>query len=117
FDSLQDFHLPGRPPLGRYVVWQRLFTARDKPVSAYPHRKSDIIVGSHVTDDTARTHGYCAVTVSKNEDVDFRASGTIRMENGFHVMPGAFFHAYQEPRWGSAILTDDVYSAKLNERI
>jgi hypothetical protein len=129
FDSLMDFHLPGLPPLGRYVIWERLFTARDKP----DHTHSDIIVGSNVvrpdtTYDTLSLDGISfvnrtitnpsgPVTVSKNEDVDFRASGTIKMENGFHVMPGAFFHAYQEPRWGAAVLSDDFDSSKLNEAV
>jgi hypothetical protein len=114
FVTLQDFHLAGQQPLGRYVVWQRLFTARDKP----DHSHSDIIVGTNVTNDTIHTNGHHGpVIISKNEDVDFRASGTVKMENGFHVMPGAFFHAYQEPRWGAAVLSDDFDSSKLNESI
>jgi hypothetical protein len=46
--------------------------------------------------------------------VDFRASGTVKMENGFHVMPGAFFHAYQEPKWGATVFSDDFDSTALD---
>lgn len=98
--------------LGGSTMWQRFFTARNKPIAV--NRKADIIVGSHVIDDTATTHGYGEVIISKNEDVDFRASGTIRMESGFHVMPGAFFHAYTEPRWGSEVLKDEFDSTHIN---
>ena len=93
---LSDFHLPGYPPLSRYAGWQRLFTARDKP----SHNHSDMVAGGFLHD---------SVIISKNEDVDFRASGTIRLENGFHAKPGSFFHAYQEPKWGSAVFTDDFH--------
>ncbi len=92
------------------LLWQRLFTARDKP----DHTHSDIIAGSRVTDDTARTHGYGKVTLNRNDDVDFRASGTIKLESGFHVRPGAFFRAYQEPRWGSLVFNDDFDSTAIS---
>jgi hypothetical protein len=116
-------HCNGNPAdsLGRYVVWQRFFTARDKP----NHTHSDIIVGSNIAPpDTIINPGFDTVIlpysqgpviVSKNEDVDFRASGTVKMENGFHVMPGAFFHAYQEPRWGPTVFSDDFDSTQLDQ--
>lgn len=88
--------------LGETAIWQRLFSARRKADGS----KSDIIVGRAVT--THYDSGI--VTISKNEDVDFRASGTIKMENGFHVMPGAFFHAYIEPTWGNPVFSDEFDS-------
>ncbi|HZK76058.1 MAG TPA: hypothetical protein VFD13_04040 [Candidatus Kapabacteria bacterium] len=118
FDTLSNW-APYGTPLGGNVVWQRLFTARDKQ----DHTHSDIIVGSSVvipdtTYDTLSLDGSHwitmhitnpsgPVTISKNEDVDFRASGTVKMENGFHVHAGAFFHAYQEPRWDTAVFSDE----------
>ncbi len=90
-------------PIGQFTTWQRLFQALDKPDGTH----SDIIAGSNVTSDTAATHGYGPDTIRKNEDVDFRATGTIKLENGFHVMPGAFFHAYQEPKWDTAVFSDE----------
>ncbi|HET6401371.1 MAG TPA: hypothetical protein VFH95_08225 [Candidatus Kapabacteria bacterium] len=118
FDTLMNWS-PCGTALGQYVTWQRLFQALDKPDGTH----SDIIVGSNVvrpdtTYDTLWLDGSYfinrtisnpsgPVTVSKNEDVDFRASGTVEMENGFHVMPGAFFHAYQEPKWDTAVFSDE----------
>jgi hypothetical protein len=98
--------------LGIYAVWQRFFTARDKPNQSLANRHSDIIVGSAVSPDTTVSHG--PVIISKNEDVDFRASGTIRMEAGFHVMPGAFFHAYIEPKWGDTVFNDEFTGPTLD---
>ena len=89
-----DSTLPHGDTLGTTALWQRLFQARDKPSGAH----SDIIAGGNPHD---------TVTISKNEDVDFRASGTVKMENGFHVMPGAFFHAYQEPKWDTTVFSDE----------
>lgn len=97
---------------GPYAIWQRLFTARDKQDQSLSDRHSDIIVGDSVTDSTA--HG--VVTITKNEDVDFRASGTIKMESGFHVMPGAFFHAYIEPRWPSTPVFSDEFTDSTLDR-
>jgi hypothetical protein len=68
-------------PLGDTTVWMRLFQAARKPDGT----KTDIIAKN--------------VTISKNEDVDFRASGGVRLLSGFHAMPGSFFHAYTEPKW------------------
>lgn len=100
FDTLQNWQPPGdAAPLGVYAHWQRFFTARTK----WNHSSSDIIAGSHVTTGTDTGK----VIVSKNEDVDFRASGTVKLENGFHVMPGAFFHAYQEPKFDSVVFSDE----------
>jgi hypothetical protein len=96
----------GTGPLGLTAHWQRYFTAMRKSDGTH----TDIIAGSHVTDSIA--HG--PVIISRNEDVDFRASGTIKLENGFHVMPGARFHAYTEPRWGKLLLCDDFDSSAIN---
>ncbi len=87
--------------LGPNVVWQRLFTARNKPDGS----PSDIIVGSNV--DTTHSVSVGMVTISKNEDVDFRASGTIKFEPGVHGMPGAFVHAYIEPKYDSILFSDE----------
>ena len=125
WDTLSNM-APCGVPLGASQMWQRFFTARDK----WDGTHSDIIVGSNVvrpdtTYDTLELDGFPfvdrtitnpsgTVIISKNEDVDFRASGTVKMENGFHVMPGAFFHAYQEPRWGSSVFSDEFDSTALD---
>ena len=70
---------PHGTPIGGFTTWQRLFTARRRA----DHTPTDIIAGSNVTDSIA--HG--PVIVSRNEDVDFRASGRIWLKSGFHVMP------------------------------
>ncbi|HZK75430.1 MAG TPA: hypothetical protein VFD13_00855 [Candidatus Kapabacteria bacterium] len=80
--------------LGGNVVWQRLVQARNKPDGT----SSDIIAGGDTGD---------RVTISKNEDVDFRASGRIKLKSGFHVKPGAFFHAYTEPKWDTTVFSDE----------
>ena len=85
---------PWGQPIGQFATWQRFFQARNKPDGTH----SDIIAGGGPGD---------SVIISKNEDVDFRASGTVKMENGFHVKPGAFFHAYQEPKWDTAVFSDE----------
>jgi hypothetical protein len=104
--ALRDWH-PHGTPLGNYASWQRLFTAKRKANGS----ASDIIVGDSVTNDTPHVS---MVRVSKNEDVDFRASGKIRMEHGFHVMPGAFFHAYIEPKWETTVFSDEFDSSALD---
>ncbi len=88
---------PYGTPLGYGVPWQRFFTARRKA----DETPSDIIAGGDSTD---------SIIVSKNEDVDFRASGTVKLKNGFHAMPGCFFHAYQEPQYDSLVLSDNFDS-------
>jgi hypothetical protein len=98
FTALKNW-APHAAPLGWQEAWQRLFHAGYKPDGS----PSDIIVGSTV--DSATASG--PVTVSALEDVDFRATGTIKLENGFHVMPGAFFHAYQEPKWDTTVFADE----------
>ena len=108
---------PHGTPIGPYACWQRLFTARDKQDQSLPSRHSDIIAGDSVTSDTAQTHGYGEVTISKNDDVDFRASGTIKLESGFHAMPGCSFHAYIEPRWDTTVFSDEFDdTAKFNNQ-
>ncbi len=79
---------PCGTPLGPYATWQRFFTAKRDSLGN-PH---DIIAGGGAPGTR--------VTVSANEDVDFRASGRVILKSGFHVKPGAFFHAYTEPRLG-----------------
>ena len=103
YDTMRGAIYPYQKPLGPYVAWQRLFQARNKPDGTH----SDIIVGSNVTTDTAHSHGYGPVIVSKNEDVDFRATGTIKFESGTHFMPGSFVHAYIEPKWGDSVFSDE----------
>jgi hypothetical protein len=103
--NLKDWS-PYGTPLGPTGYWQRLFTAQDNPSGGH----SDIIAGDSVTDSIA--HG--GVTIDSLEDVDFRASGEIRLEDGFHVMPGAFFHAYIEPTWGAPVLSDEFDSTALD---
>ncbi len=93
FVLLQNW-APNGTPLGLFATWQRLFQAKRKPGGT----PSDIIAGGGVGD---------RVTISKNEDVDFRASGRIKLKSGFHVKPGAFFHAYTEPSWGDSVFTDE----------
>lgn len=93
--ALKDWNPYGAGALGDTVVWMRLFTAKDKPSGAH----SDIMAGD--------TSGTDTVIVSKNEDVDFRASGTIKFEAGFHAMPGSFVHAYIEPRWDTTVFADE----------
>src|SRR5665213_1672381 len=85
---------PYGTPMGYGVPWQRFFTARNKAGGT----PSDLIAGGDSTD---------SVIVSKNEDVDFRASGTVKLKNGFHAMPGCFFHAYQDPKYDSLVLSDN----------
>src|SRR5665213_144215 len=97
YDTMRGATYPYRAPLGQFAIWQRLFTARNKPDGT----PSDIVAGGLVGD---------RVTVSKNEDVDFRASGRIKLKSGFHVKPGAFFHAYTEPEWGSTVFSDEFDS-------
>ncbi len=113
---------PGRV-LGGNVCWQRLFQARSKPDGS----PSDLIAGSNVvtpdtTYDTLGLDGYLwvdriitnpsgPVIVSANEDVDFRASGRIKLKSGFHVKPGAFFHAYTDPKWDTTVFSDEFDSA------
>ncbi|HEX5315058.1 MAG TPA: hypothetical protein VFX22_00290, partial [Candidatus Kapabacteria bacterium] len=99
---LSNTHPCGGAPLGRSMMWQRFFTARDKWSGSH----SDIIAGGY---------RYDSVIISKNEDVDFRASGTVKLENGFHAEPGCFFHAYQEPRWGPTVFKDEFDSTALDK--
>jgi hypothetical protein len=80
--------------IGNAVPWQRLFTAMDKPSGAH----SDIIAGGNPGD---------RVIISKNEDVDFRATGIIKLKSGFHVKPGAFFHAYTAPKFDTTVFSDE----------
>jgi len=88
--------------IGPDQVWQRFFTAKRDSLG-HPH---DLIAGGGAPGTR--------VTVSANEDVDFRASGRIILKSGFHVKPGAFFHAYTEPRWGDSVFSDDFDSTKLD---
>jgi hypothetical protein len=81
---------------GDTATWMRLFQAARKPDGT----KTAII--------TQRS-----VTVSRNEDVDFRASGSIRLNSGFHVKPGAYFHAYIEPQFDSVIFSDEFDHSSL----
>ncbi len=98
--KLSDWHPCGTSvgdTIGNAVPWQRLFTANDKPIT---HNHSDIVVG-----DTSGTDS--VITVDSLEDVDFRATGTIRLEPGFHIMPGSYFHAYIAPKWGDSVFSDN----------
>ncbi len=97
-------------PVGPYAMWQRLFTAVRKPDGT----PTDIIAGDTLPNDTSFIDTG-SVIVSKNEDVDFRASGTIKLEPGFHVMPGAFFHAYIEPTWGDSVFSDEFADSSLSQ--
>jgi hypothetical protein len=85
---------PHGTPIGNAVPWQRLFTAMDKPSGAH----SDIIAGGNLGD---------SVIISANEDVDFRATGTIKLENGFHAKPGCYFHAYIAPKFDTTVFQDE----------
>jgi len=76
-------------PIGQYSTWQRLFQSTH----------GDIIAGGGAPGSR--------VTVSKNEDVDFRAHGRVILKSGFHVKPGAFFHAYTDPQWDTAVFSDE----------
>jgi hypothetical protein len=96
--NLRDWH-PCGTPLGHTAVWQRLFTAK-RDSAGQPH---DIIAGGGAPGSR--------VTISANEDVDFRASGRVILKSGFHVKPGAFFHAYTEPKWDTAVFSDEFDSA------
>jgi hypothetical protein len=87
--------------IGNQVPWQRLFSANDKPNGAH----SDLIAGGAPGD---------RVIISKNEDVDFRATGRIKLKSGFHAKPGCFFHAYTAPKFDTAVFTDDFDSNKLD---
>ncbi len=80
--------------LGQDASWQRFFQSLPKADGT----PTDIIAGGNVGD---------SVIISKNEDVDFRASGTVKLENGFHAMPGSFFHAYQSPKFDTAVFSDE----------
>src|ERR1700722_14603523 len=82
--------------LGIGAHWQRFFTA--KRHGGVP---SDIIAGGSPGD---------RVIISKNEDVDFRASGRIKLKSGFHARAGCKFHAYTEPTWGDTVFSDDFTS-------
>ena len=70
-DSLIADWKPCGSPLGHFANWQRLFYAQYKQDGS----PSDIIAGDSVTDSIPHS----AVTISKYEDVDFRATGKIRM--------------------------------------
>ena len=80
--------------LGGFAIWQRFFTAK-RDASGHPH---DIIAAGGPND---------SVIVSKNEDVDFRASGRIKLKSRFHAKAGCRFHAYIEPKWGDSVFSDD----------
>ena len=99
---LWNWHPCGPTPLGATAVWQRLFTAKRKPDGT----PSDIIAGGGAPGTR--------VTVSANEDVDFRASGRIKLKSGFHVKPGAFFHAYTEPKFYTLVFSDEFDSTALD---
>ena len=77
-------------PLGNnfQVSWQRLFQSVH----------GDIVAGGSPGD---------SVVISKNEDVDFRAHGRIILKSGFHAKPGCFFHAYTEPKFDTAVFSDE----------
>ncbi len=92
----------GSAPLGIGAHWQRFFTAK-RDGAGNTH---DIIAGGDSGD---------RVIISSNEDVDFRASGRIKLKSGFHVMPGARFHAYTEPKYDSIIFSDDFDSIDHNK--
>ncbi len=117
FVLLQNW-APWGTPIGQFATWQRLFQAMNKPDGS----PSDIIAGSNVTTpdttiypglngsppDTVITNTPSGpVIISANEDVDFRATGRIKLKSGFHVKPGAFFHAYTEPKWDTAVFSDE----------
>ena len=92
---LKNWTPPGdTAPLGITAVWQRLLTAKRKPNGTM----SNIIAGGNLGD---------RVIISKNEDVDFRASGRVILKSGFHAKPGCFFHAYTEPKWDTAVFSDE----------
>jgi hypothetical protein len=126
-DTLMNW-APCGTPLGQFATWQRLFQAKRKPDGT----PTDIIAGSNVVPpDTIITLGLDGyppdtdivhpptgpVIISKNEDVDFRASGRIKLKSGFKVMPGAFFHAYTEPKWGDSVFADEFNdTAKFNNQ-
>ena len=93
YDTLSNW-APYGTPIGPYTTWQRLFQALPKADGTH----TDIIAGGDSGD---------TITISKNEDVDFRASGTIKLKNGFHAKPGCFFHAYQDPKWDTAVFSDE----------
>jgi hypothetical protein len=85
-DTLLEQWSPCGDSVGQYAVWQRLF-------------QGDTITAGGAPGDT--------VTISANEDVDFRAKHLIKLKSGFHVKPGAFFHAYTEPHWGDSVFSDE----------
>jgi hypothetical protein len=101
FDTLTNW-APHGTQLGVTTTWQRLFTARRDSLG-HPH---DIIAGGGAPGTR--------VTVSANEDVDFRASGRVILKSGFHVKPGAFFHAYTDPKWDTAVFSDDFNGTTLD---
>ena len=113
FVNLQNWHpCDTSHVLGPNAYWPRLFQAMNKPDGT----PSDIVVGDSVIDTTSLTGaghpvGRGRVIISKNEDVDFRATGRIKLKSGFKVMPGAFFHAYTEPKWDTAVFSDEFDSA------
>ena len=102
----QNWNPCGGPVFGPDATWQRFFTAKRKPDGS----ASDIIAGSNVTDSL----GHGRVIISKNEDVDFRASGRIKLKHGFRVMAGAFFHAYIDPKWDTAVFSDEFDGTTLD---
>src|SRR5581483_4786377 len=96
FDTLQNW-APKGIPIGPYTEWQRLFQALPKADGT----PTNIIAGG----DTGGR-----VTISKNEDVDFRASGRVILKSGFHAKPGCFFHAYTDPHWDTAVFSEEFDS-------
>jgi hypothetical protein len=88
---------PYGTPMGMAMPWQRFFTAK-RDATGNPH---DIIAGGNPGD---------SIVISKGEDVDFRASGTIKLKSGFHALPGCRFHAYTEPKYDSVIFSDNFDS-------
>ncbi len=108
-DTTLDSTRPCGIVLGTYAYWQRLFQAMNKPDGS----PSDIVAGDTIPNDTYfRDTG--SVIISKNEDVDFRATGTIRFEPGVHGMPGAFVHAYIEPKYDSIVFSDEFNGAAID---
>ncbi len=85
FDTLANW-APHGSAIGPYTPWQRLF-------------QGDTITAGGGAGDR--------VTIGKNEDVDFRARHLIKLKSGFQVKPGAFFHAYTEPHWDTAVFSDE----------
>ena len=102
--EFQYFYPPGCAPNwgGQWDrIWQRLFTAK-RHADGTP---SDIVAGGNPGD---------RVIISANEDVDFRATGRIKLKSGFHAKPGCFFHAYTAPKWGPPVFSDDFDSCTID---